>query len=199
MLWNWNTIDACFISSGWHIRSHGMFAGSIVAIVCLALVLEALKRAQRELDRRFLAREFGLQQQRCRLPISSSSSSSTTAPIDTLEHSEIREVPREGVADDTRAHGTDVKRRHVAWKERVCSNFFADVKRTLPPWWLQVIRAALHTSQFAVGYFLMLLAMYYNGYVIISIFTAVFLGNLWVGRDTYGALHLTHSACCCVA
>ena len=31
----------------------------------------------------------------------------------------------------------------------------------------QVARAALHMARFAVAYFIMLLAMYYNGYIII--------------------------------
>jgi len=40
----------------------------------------------------------------------------------------------------------------------------------------QQIRALLHMVQFAVAYFIMLLAMYYNGYVIICIIIGAFLG-----------------------
>jgi copper transporter 1 len=40
----------------------------------------------------------------------------------------------------------------------------------------QALRALLHTVQFAVAYFIMLLAMYYNGYIIICIFIGAFLG-----------------------
>jgi copper transporter 1 len=39
----------------------------------------------------------------------------------------------------------------------------------------QAIRALLHMMQFAVAYFIMLLAMYYNGYIIISIIIGAFL------------------------
>lgn len=42
----------------------------------------------------------------------------------------------------------------------------------------QVVRALLHMVQFAVAYFVMLLAMYYNGYIIICIFIGAFLGSL---------------------
>lgn len=42
----------------------------------------------------------------------------------------------------------------------------------------QVIRALLHMVQFAVAYIIMLLAMYYNGYIIICIFIGAFLGSL---------------------
>jgi len=40
----------------------------------------------------------------------------------------------------------------------------------------QGIRALFHMIQFAVAYFIMLLAMYYNGYIIISIIIGAFLG-----------------------
>ena len=40
----------------------------------------------------------------------------------------------------------------------------------------QLVRALLHMLQFAVAYFIMLLAMYFNGYIIISILIGVFLG-----------------------
>lgn len=42
----------------------------------------------------------------------------------------------------------------------------------------QVVRAVFHMLQFAVAYFVMLLAMYYNGYIIISIIIGAFLGAL---------------------
>lgn len=40
----------------------------------------------------------------------------------------------------------------------------------------QLIRAAFHMAQFAVAYIIMLLAMYYNGYIIICIVIGAFLG-----------------------
>lgn len=39
-----------------------------------------------------------------------------------------------------------------------------------------VVRTVLHTLQFGVAYIVMLLAMYYNGYIIICIFVGAFLG-----------------------
>jgi copper transporter 1 len=40
----------------------------------------------------------------------------------------------------------------------------------------QFVRAFLHMAQFAVAYIVMLLAMYYNGYLIICIFLGAFVG-----------------------
>ena len=41
----------------------------------------------------------------------------------------------------------------------------------------QIIRAALHAVVFGIAYIVMLLAMYYNGYVLISIFLGAFIGK----------------------
>lgn len=51
MLWNWYTIDACFLSSTWHIKSSGMFAGSCIGVICLVMSLEFLRRLKKEYDR----------------------------------------------------------------------------------------------------------------------------------------------------
>ncbi|WVQ86584.1 hypothetical protein IAS59_000297 [Cryptococcus gattii] len=59
MLFNYNTVDACFLSSRWHIRSKGMFAGSIIAIFTLCILIEFVRRFGRELDR-WLVRRAGL-------------------------------------------------------------------------------------------------------------------------------------------
>lgn len=58
MLWNWNTVDSCFVSSTWHVTSPGMFAGSCIGVIFLVILLEFLRRAVQEYDR-FLARQHG--------------------------------------------------------------------------------------------------------------------------------------------
>lgn len=45
----------------------------------------------------------------------------------------------------------------------------------------QLIRAFLHMCQFAVAYIVMLLAMYFNGYIIICIFLGAFMGSFIFG------------------
>jgi len=56
MLWNWNTIDSCFIARSWHVTSRGMFAGSCIGVICLGICLELIRRAVKEYDR-FLLRQ----------------------------------------------------------------------------------------------------------------------------------------------
>ena len=50
MLWNWYTIDACFLAEGWHIRNNGMFAATCIGVALMTVCLEALRRACREYD-----------------------------------------------------------------------------------------------------------------------------------------------------
>jgi copper transporter 1 len=51
MLWNWNTIDSCFLASSWKITSTSVFAGSCIGVVLLVISLEMLRRAVKEFDR----------------------------------------------------------------------------------------------------------------------------------------------------
>ncbi len=48
----------------------------------------------------------------------------------------------------------------------------------------QAVRAGLHTLQFTVAYFIMLLAMYYNGYIIICIIIGAYLGSFVFSWET---------------
>lgn len=49
----------------------------------------------------------------------------------------------------------------------------------------QAVRALLHMLQFAVAYFVMLLAMYYNGYIIICIFIGAYIGYFIFGWESF--------------
>ncbi|KAJ4346481.1 Copper Transporter integral membrane protein that functions in high affinity copper transport [Didymosphaeria variabile] len=70
-------------------------------------------------------------------------------------------------------------------------NTASAITRTVPPRSFrpnvlqQGIRALLHMLQFAVAYFVMLLAMYYNGYIIICIFIGAFLGYFVFGWESF--------------
>ncbi|KKA30583.1 hypothetical protein TD95_001097 [Thielaviopsis punctulata] len=132
MLWNWNTIDACFISSSWQIRSNGMFAGSCIGVILLVMFLEFLRRASKEFDRWLLAQHIAAH------AVSSSAATNKSGAAACV-------VP-------------------------------AGVPPFRPNVWQQGVRAFLHLCQFAAAYFVMLLAMYYNGYFIICIFIGAYLG-----------------------
>ena len=130
MLWNWYTIDACFLSSTWRIRSAGTFAGSCIGVIFLVIALEFLRRAQREFDRYLMRRNVA-------------ASSGDHAPPD-------------ADADVGRRQGK--LNASIAIQPAQSPGYRAQLRT-----WQHVVRSFLYMMQFAVGYFIMLLAMYYNG------------------------------------
>ncbi|KAL4954045.1 Ctr copper transporter family-domain-containing protein [Aspergillus filifer] len=146
MLWNWNTIDSCFLARSWHIRSRGMFAGSCIGVICLVIILEFLRRVAREYDA-FIIHRAQMRAQYL-----------TTAT-----------APALGPSSDRESEGGPQKDAAAASS----SQSF----RVRPNLVEQFVRALLHMLQFAVAYFVMLLAMYFNGYIIICIFIGAFLGS----------------------
>ncbi|PBP27363.1 Ctr copper transporter family protein [Diplocarpon rosae] len=136
MLWNWNTINSCFISSTWHITSKGMFAGSCIGVVLLVMSLEFLRRLGKEYDR-FIFRQY----QRTQFALlSAASKDKNGAACTTTVASKAPPIP-----------------------------FRPNILQ-------QVVRASIHAVSFMVAYFVMLLAMYYNGYIIICIMIGAWLG-----------------------
>ncbi|KAF2462090.1 Ctr copper transporter family-domain-containing protein [Lineolata rhizophorae] len=150
MLWNWNTIDACFLSKSWHITSSGMFAGSCIGVILLVMVLELLRRLGKEYDR------FIIHQHMAKYP-------SAAAPCGGVSRAST-DGSGNGPKDPTAEVGPSAARMPTP-------------KAFRPNLLQQIIRALLHMLQFAVAYFVMLLAMYYNGYIIICIFIGAFLGS----------------------
>jgi copper transporter 1 len=147
MLWNWNTIDSCFISSSWQIKSAGMMAGSCIGVILLVMTLELLRRASKEYDR-YLIKQSAL-----------AHSHSTTIAAPSYNSSD-NNSNKGALATSTPAQEAGVP-----------------VKRTVRPTiFQQAVRATLHMVQFTIAYFVMLLAMYYNGYLIISIIIGAWLG-----------------------
>ncbi|KAH9861875.1 hypothetical protein J1614_011628 [Plenodomus biglobosus] len=171
MLWNWNTIDTCFIAESWHVRSKGMFAGSCIGVILLVLSLEFLRRAGKEYDRYIVAhytKSFG-----------------------------SRGATASSVSSDNSAGKTP----GTTTSSAACVAGAAQKFR--PSILQQAVRALLHMLQFAVAYFIMLLAMYYNGYFIICIFIGAFLGyfifgweSLTVARGGNDRMEENATVCC---
>lgn len=80
MLFNFYTVDACFLSSQWHVTSRGMFAGSCIGVFLLAMSLEFLRRSVKEFDR-FLVRQHIAKHQGAGADRGSVSSKDAAAPI----------------------------------------------------------------------------------------------------------------------
>jgi copper transporter 1 len=132
-----------------------MFAGSCIGVICLVLSLEFLRRAGREYNS-FIVRKARLRQ-------------SSSPPL--LGNNTCSSACR-GTKNDII---TPVDTQKQATSAPVAS--FAQCLTPYRPSLIEhTIRSLLHMVQFAVAYFVMLLAMYYNGYIIICIFIGAFLG-----------------------
>ncbi|KAI1097744.1 Ctr copper transporter family-domain-containing protein [Jackrogersella minutella] len=140
MLWNWYTIDSCFLSSSWHNTTSGMFAGSCIGVILLTMSLELLRRTVKEYDK-YLIRKH--------------TSTAVSASVSTPKNGDEKEA----TASSTPANHS--MEQPAGFRPTVLE---------------QAVRALLHMVQFAVAYFIMLLAMYYNGYIIICIFIGAYIG-----------------------
>lgn len=159
MLWNWYTIDSCFIASTWHVRSAGTFAVSCIGVVLLVMLLEFLRRSTKEFDRFLIARHHKALEKRKSAtgPLVARASSSTSnhdgskaaGPVDRTSGSVSR-------LDAVGAHHAQRSFWDILFfrKARIVG---ADGDEPyLPTLQEQAIRALLHMCQFAVAYFVML-------------------------------------------
>ncbi|EGD95711.1 high affinity copper transporter [Trichophyton tonsurans CBS 112818] len=172
MLWNWNVIDACFISSTWRITSRGMFAGSCIGVILLVMSLEFLRRLGREFDKHIAGQPslfnklgFG----------TSAMAAANSHPVG----SEFTDDP-----DSSKPRDANGSPRLEGGR---CS----------PTLLQHTLRSLLHMVQFGVAYFVMLLAMYYNGFFIICILIGAFLGHFvfsWKSKGKSDACEIT--VCC---
>lgn len=154
MLWNWNTIDACFLSSQWHITSNAMFAGSCLAVMALVLALEALRRAVKEYDRHLVRRHLG----------DAATASAVLPPLPTPPPPPptTRAAAAGHCAGKTTPGGSvSTTGGAAAAAEHEGSPLAGGApppptRRFRPTLPQQAVRALLHMLQFAVAYFIML-------------------------------------------
>ncbi|KAK4222749.1 putative high affinity copper protein [Podospora fimiseda] len=148
MLWNWYTIDSCFLSRSWHIKSHGAFAATCIGVMLMVILLEALRRIGKEYDEH-IQRDFAA---RVALIANGIASNNTTCPA----------APAVGPGSGAAEQGRTLAPQTVTFRASPLQQF---------------VRSIIHMATFGLAYIVMLLAMYYNGYVIISIMIGALLGK----------------------
>ncbi|EJD54203.1 hypothetical protein AURDEDRAFT_109949 [Auricularia subglabra TFB-10046 SS5] len=148
-----NTIDACFISAQWRAHSTGAFAGSVLAVFILVILLETTRRAGRAFDRR-IAEEY-----MARWAKSEASEGLVVAQFARAVRCGLSSPPE-------RSNGINSRRPTIVQ---------------------QAARSTLYMVQFGAGYMLMLLAMSYNGYILLfGIFLGAWAGFFLNAWDTVG-------------
>lgn len=138
-----------FLSESWYIHNNGAFAASCIGVALLAVCLELIRRLAREYDA-FLLRQF---------------------------HARAVELASARVKDDNGpvcCHNS-IRSRDTSVAAAAIPHSLAFRASPLE----QLIRAVLHLVFFGLAYILMLLAMYYNGYIIISIILGAGLGKFF--------------------
>lgn len=213
MLWNWYTIDSCFLAESWHVGSNGAFAASCIGTILLVIILEALRRVGKEYDdwilRGFQARaaqaRLGLSQlprptqQQQQSPSSSSSSATgpkgATAKVTPASAAWKRLGGAAGSASSS-AGGVGGGGRAVVFRASPLQ---------------QVLRAVIHAAALGLAYIVMLLVMSYNGYIIICVIIGGGLGKFfcdWMtrqyiidgdgaGEEEEGAAGIEEPSVCC--
>jgi len=181
MLWNWNTVDACFITPNWQIRDAGTMAVTCIGVVMLVVMLELLRRASKEYDR-YIVRRYVRQWR------------AAASVVDASE---------KNVADDgsgSHAQASSSKAPLPPACPASSDMGGREIPAYRPSIGQQVVRAFLHMTQFTVAYIIMLLAMYYNGYLLLCIFAGAFIGALLFQWETLSAAQGTCSqeatVCC---
>jgi copper transporter 1 len=145
-----------------------MFAGSCIGVICLVIVLEFLRRIAREYDAFIIHRA----QMRAQYLVPSAQTQPGAAtPSPASESDSAIGIGNNGAG----AHKTPANTSTAP--AAASGPGSAAPFRVRPSLIEQFIRALLHMLQFAVAYFVMLLAMYFNGYIIICIFIGAFLGS----------------------
>ncbi|SPO29855.1 related to CTR3 - high-affinity copper transporter of the plasma membrane [Ustilago trichophora] len=182
MLGNWQTINTCVLTASWHIKTEAQFAGTCIGVFLIVFLVETVRRYSREFDRWILERAM-------------------------IERRETRRRTQHLKADmATRLAGTESiqDRSTVSQKlEQLDSIFFGiptgkkgcrqaavDSMRFRPKMWQQLLRSILYGVQFTGAYLVMLIAMTFNGYIIIAIVLGGVFGHFFSTWDTLGSAHL---------
>ena len=135
-----------------------MFAGSCIGVILLVVSLEFLRRLGREYDR-YIVGQFKYQNITA-ASAQEDASISSSSEGNTNNNGKAFAGVNERTARSRTFGATDPKAQPFR-----------------PNFLQQMVRAGLHMVQFGVAYFIMLLAMYYNGYIIICILIGAFIGS----------------------
>lgn len=165
MLWNWNTVDSCFIARSWQVKSKGSFAGSCIGVFFLCIVAQWLHRFCREYDIA-VGRKYSERAALVRSPEEGSNSS--------------LEGKAPGTVTTTSANfksGSFVKDPLAyTFSHQWMFTWLADASFASP--FEHLVRTLLFTVEWGLAYFIMLLFMYYNGYIIICCILGTLVGRL---------------------
>lgn len=205
MLGNWQTINTCVLTSTWHIKTEAQFAGTCIGVFLIVFTIETVRRWSREFDRWILEsaaverRETRRKNQQLKTEMAARLADAHTGLSIADSHSRLAHL-------DHIFFGTPIASGNC--RQRALSSM-----RFRPKMWQQLLRSLLYGVQFtgAVStsfssishqifvltmsclcqqYLVMLIAMTFNGFIIIAIVLGGIFGHFFSTWDTMGSSHM---------
>ncbi|KAH3688107.1 hypothetical protein WICPIJ_000878 [Wickerhamomyces pijperi] len=181
MLWNWYTINSCFIAKSWHVRTKAQFAGSCIGCFFLVMSAQWLHRFSREYDaaiarrKQVMLSKTGVTGGQTKKVASDSGDSSLD--IDSWENDKrasLMFLPSDSPISNL------FQPIIYVFSHDWFLNFssLSNASMSYPNFIEHTIRALIFAVQWTQSYIIMLLFMYYNGYIIISCILGAFFGRL---------------------
>ncbi|SCU90162.1 LAME_0E07316g1_1 [Lachancea meyersii CBS 8951] len=185
MLWNWYTIDTCFISRSWRNDTRGKFAGSCIGCFLLVFVAQWLNRVSRQFDLELAKRrKFKVLCKHSGDMAVEDGSSSTLSDSAALTLQQL--TSESDFMTTMKALGATLS--HTWYVSHRISDEFGALEplvrcstsvNVYPTVLDHILRAGIFTLQWGLSYIIMLLFMYYNGYIIISCLLGALFGRLF--------------------
>ncbi|KAL1643345.1 copper transpport protein [Diplodia intermedia] len=165
MLFTWDTTDLCIVFRSWHVGSAWSLIVSLAGVVVLCAGYELVREISRRYEASVAARQGGVRVGGSGVP-------------DPRIHSSTDEDNRfdesSSLLGTTTANNSGIGGRAVvAWSAR-------EEKR------VKVIKAVLYAVQVFYSFFIMLLFMTYNGWVMLAVAVGAFVGYLAFGDANGG-------------
>lgn len=149
-----------FITSAWHITSREMFAACCIGVLCLAVCYETLGRMGQKYDKHIL-RQFQY------APILFSDDNENHSSFENSSKTDSDNATKAGVL----SNGKPSRRFPSLGLYLNTGGHFR------PNMAQQGIRAGIYMVRFGMAYFIMLLVMSLNGYLILAILMGTYVGS----------------------
>ncbi|KAF5253017.1 hypothetical protein FANTH_2104 [Fusarium anthophilum] len=185
MLWNWNDIGTCLIFEAWYINSTVKFIITCVGVVLVTILFEFLTRVSTEWEYHKQARDAGNPQESY-VPLAGIELASLQPDLaqPAAAHSaHAQPIASRPASASGPGNGQDVSAglnvgNNGGVKNGVLPLFPRRVEHAL-------ITTLLRTLVLVINYFIILMVVSFNGYIIICIFIGHSLGFFFFGRNPH--------------
>lgn len=175
MLWNWYTINSCFLSRSWHVKSRGMFAGTCIGVFFWVMAYCWFHRFIVEYDnaiveyrtKQYLNLNAGSEDGCCCVESNKEKGDSSSSSDDS-------EIVQTAPGKDlwTPLIKTFSHKWYLAWTKKTPGVIYPSPAE-------HIGRSGLYLMEWTVSYLIMLMWMYYNGYIVITMILGYFFGQLF--------------------